>query len=156
MDNPQGPCIARINGADLVDLPADWSTAEKGAYLRLLLRSKGIDANRWYRVEYFPERRCWLLIQERAAAPNSTAPVADDADFFVQTYTILRRTARSAYAAAVARSMYFARHGRPYELPARPQQVSSTDVAAWLGPAEPARRVRFDGEGCWSGDVSPN
>ena len=97
-----------------------------------------------------------MLIQERAAAPNSTAPVAEDADFFVQTCTILRRTARSAYAAAAARSMHFARHGRPYELPARPQQVSSTDVAAWLGPTEPGRRVRFDGEGRWSSDASPN
>jgi hypothetical protein len=145
-------CIARINSSELADLPPDWSTAERGCYLRLLLRIKGIDAGRWYRVEFFPRSRCWLLTQERAemrCEDSASVPAPDDASFFVQAYTVLRRTARSAYATAAARSMHFARHGCEHSLPPEPEKLSAADIIALLGPANSDPDVHFDSEGGW-------
>ena len=62
--------VARINRQELTDLAAEWSNAEAGNHLRLLLQRKGIDPDRFYQVTYNPLARCWVLTQE---GPSSAA-----------------------------------------------------------------------------------
>jgi hypothetical protein len=147
---------ARLDKQELADLSAQGSDQERGRLLRRLLREKGIDPNRLYRVEYHPHRLCWLLTQETAPGGHSAPGMADDL-FYLQALTELRRTARTAFAAVAARSSHFANFGRPYQLPTEPepQPLAPRDLANLLGGTN-APPARFDSEGGWEPELSPN
>src|SRR5438105_3145344 len=113
----QAPRVARIDQQDLADVPAPWTHQERGQYLRLLLCGRGIDPNRLFQTEYFPNRRCWVLTQ-RTAEPAEPPPspghgLADRSDetFYLQTLSEFRRAARFACRTLAAQSTYFACYG---------------------------------------------
>jgi hypothetical protein len=151
--------VARMDKHELADMPTAWSNRERGQYLRLLLRLKGIDPNRLYAVDYYPCRACWILVQNgepKAEEPHSIAPQTAEA-FYLQAVSELRRTARMAFAAAAARSQHFATFGCPYELPHQPQEITPADLrelVAGAGADNPS--VRFTGEGGWESGPSSN
>lgn len=154
--------VARIDKAELAEMACAWSNQERGRYLRLLLQLKGIDTHRIYRLEYYPHRRCWLLIQEVGpgrhegpAAPISLSQA--DESFYLHAIAGFRVTARAANAALAARSPYFARSGRLYELPSRPQDMTPATLAKLLGGlADTGSAVDFDSEGGWRNRPSEN
>ncbi len=146
--------MARIDRNDLANLPPQSTNAQRGRLLRVLLQQRGIDVRRLYQLAYFPHRRCWLLTQEAlpegecvsAAAPG---PGKEDEAFYLQTLDDLRRTQRTALAGHVGHAFYHAYQG-PYELPEKPREMSTADLAELLGDAGGgAERIRFDGEGRW-------
>ena len=145
--------VARLDKRELADMPSSWSSQERGEYLWLLLRFRGIDPNRLYRVEYFPLRNCWLLIQESAGAAISVAAAPPSgptsAAFYQQLSAELSRSARSAFAMAAAHSLHFASVGCKYQLPPKPQEISPAELTNLLGGAVPQSAVRFDSEGGW-------
>jgi hypothetical protein len=139
--------VARLNKHELNDMPAHWTRRERGRHLRRLLRDKGIDSDHLYRVEYFPHRACWLFTQgvEPEGSPVSTAPPspADEA-FYLQISQELRRTVLDALA------FHRAQFGVKYQLPAKPQELSPSELVNLIGNAgERLFPVRFDGEGGW-------
>jgi hypothetical protein len=143
MEQEVTPRLARLNRQDLDDMPGHWSDRERGQYLRLLLRLKGIDPGRLYTVSYFPHRSCWLLTQTVAPA-EPMAAVRDKPDdlFYHEAIAEFRRTACLA----------LARHPRSagsYELPPQPHPLTPTELAELLGGADDLPTVRFDGEGGW-------
>lgn len=153
MSNETSRRVARINKDELTDLPAEWTNQERGQYLRFLLHLKGIDSRRLYRMEYYPRRRCWLLLQEVEpgrplfpAAPPSSGKA--DELFFLQTWIEFRRTARVAWSVLAARSSHYARNGCDYQLPTPPQELSPADLASMLS-GTPGADASFDAEGGW-------
>jgi hypothetical protein len=148
--------VARINKQQLSEIPLEWTNQERGRYLRLLFQLKGIDANRLFRVAYYPYPRCWLLTQEAEAGPipktrdRSPAGVADEV-FYLQIMGELGWKARAACAALATNSFHFARYGCTYQLPAKPQEVTAADLVHQLGGplSPPDSPLRFDGEGGW-------
>lgn len=150
--------VARIDKSDLADLPGAWSEQEHGRYLRLLLRQRGLDPHRLFRVEYYPHRQCWLLIQEgESEASPPPAPRQPDRLFYRQVTAELRRAALTAFASQAARSVHFASHGRPYQLPPKPQELTPAKLADLLGgSAEERKSVQFTNEGGWQIKPSEN
>jgi hypothetical protein len=156
MPNESVQHVARIDKHELSEWPAEWSSRDRGQYLRLLLRLKGIDPERLYQTAYDPCRRCWVLTQLLEPAPGTSVdppPSPPDDAFFVQTLAVLRRTALSAFAALAAQSRHFACSGdRKYELPPKPEEVTPARLADLLGgPDAGGPAVSFDGEGGWRG-----
>jgi hypothetical protein len=146
--------MARIDKRELADVPPHCTNRERGRHLRHLLQSKGIDASRLYKIEYFPHRRCWLLTQEEEPerlAPGEMAPTpAADELFYLQAWAEFQRTLVAAHAALAARSPYLASLGGRYELPQKPREMTPADLVEQLGGSgkeEP--RIHFDGEGGW-------
>jgi hypothetical protein len=153
--------VARIDRHELLDLPSDWTNEDRGRYLRLLLRHKGIDTNRLYRIEYYPRRRCWLLIQETepGSPPLPTAATyhPGDASFYLQTLAEFRRAGVTAWSALAAQSSQFACWGGPYELPKEPEELTPADLTQLLrDPGEGNPSVSFDSEGGWRAGPSEN
>jgi hypothetical protein len=150
--------IARIDKTELAEMPAAWSSRERGHFLRMLLCFRGIDPHALFRVEYYPHRCCWLLLQEQRAEERPAAPFlqADEA-FYLQTMTEFRRAARSAFAAASARSLHFASHGCAYQLPPKPQEATTFDLAKQLGGKVAVdSAIHFTAEGGWQRAPSEN
>jgi hypothetical protein len=145
--------VARIDKWEVSDLPAAWSNGERGRYLRGLISSRGVQPGKLFYTEYYPDRSCWLLIQEpQGNDPPSSIPESALADesFFVQAMTQFRRSARAAFAAAAAQSTHFASHGCAYDLPDRPQEATPAELATLLGTAvDDSPAVRFTAEGEW-------
>jgi hypothetical protein len=141
--------LARVEKQELGEFPASWTDAERGRQLQLLLQRRGIDPGRLFRVEYYPHRFCWLVIQEPMARSTAASePQPSDAPFYAQLLAEFRRSACSAYARAAAHSLQFARFGCKYELPPEPKEITPADLADQLGgPA--AATARFDPEGGW-------
>jgi len=160
MANEPSPRVARIDKRELADMPASWSNRERGRYLWLLLRLKGIDPNRLYTVEYYPYRSCWVLTQvlePGLAETASAAPALEEEAFYLQAVTEFRRTARLAFAAAAARSRHFAAFGCPYQLPAKIQEITPDDLRELIGNISGDRvGVRFNDEGGWQTEPSAN
>jgi hypothetical protein len=161
--NDQLRRVARINKRHLSALPADWTQAERGRYLRLLFRVKGIDPDRLFHIEYFPQRRCWLLLQPAAGLPDPApvdvaAPASrTDEAFYLQTAGALRRAAIAAFAAFAAHSSHFARAGAAYQLPAQPQELTSAHLKDLCGHSTPdSMPIRFTAEGGWLSGPSEN
>ncbi len=149
--------VARIDKCDLADLPAAWSEQERGRHLRLLFRQRGIDPHRLFRVEYYPHRQCWLLIQEGTPVPGPPAPRQPDRLFYRQVTAELRRAALTAFASQAARSMHFASHGQAYQLPPKAQELTPAKLADLLGGSqERPQDVHFTNEGGWQIKPSPN
>jgi hypothetical protein len=154
--------VVRLNKHELTEMPAPWSNRERGQYLRMLLRFKGIDPDRLYQVDYYPRRHCWLLTQETEANPTpppsvSTPPGPGDEVFYVQAQAELRRAASTAFAALAAHSRHFASFGCDYRLPPRPQEVTPADLVHQMGaPDQRDAAVRFDSEGGWQAGPSPS
>jgi hypothetical protein len=147
--------MARIDKRELTDVPAHWTKQQRGLHLWQLLGDKGIDPNRLYTVQYFPDHHCWLVIQEVESGlrPHSRKTTLSDKEcelFYVQATAELRRTAQLAFGSLAARSTHFACYGRKYELPTKPQETTPAELVKLLGgPAEPDLRVHFDSEGGW-------
>ncbi len=160
MDNERVPRVARINVGDLAEMSSAWTNQERGQYLRLLLQGRGIDPDQLFRLEYYPQRRCWLLIQNARPghSPRPPQPPGQaDERFYVQTITDFRRTARTAFSALAAQSTYFASYGCKYQLPAKPQEISPASLSDLLGgPGSGDPDVRFDSEGGWWNEPSAN
>lgn len=154
MDNERMQQVARVDLRDVAEMSAAWTNQERGQYLRLLLHGKGIDPNQLYRIEYYPQRRCWLVIQEHepghARRPAGPPTCQADETFYLQTMVDFRRTARLAFSALAAQSSYFACNGCKYQLPAKPQEITPSALVNLLGgPREGDSSVRFDNEGGW-------
>ena len=151
MANEPHQRIARIDKSDLADLPADGTEQERGRWLRLLLRQRGIDPHRLFRVEYYPHYHRWLVIQE--AEPGAAArptPPQPESLFYRHVMAELRRAALTAFASQAARSVHFASHGSPYQLPPKPQELTPAKLVDLLGgPQDGPDDVRFTGEGGW-------
>lgn len=147
--------MARLEKRELADIPCHWSKEERGQYLWRLLRDKGVDPGLLYTVEYFPYRRCWLLIQETDSGPHprpiASAPPSEVGRlFYAQVSMELRRTALAAFAAVAARSVHFARFGCHYQLPSKPQETTPAELVRSLGgPSDDEAHVRFTSEGGW-------
>jgi hypothetical protein len=144
--------VARIDKAELSEMPADWTNRERGRHLRGLLYTRGIDPDRLFTVEYFPNHLRWVVMQESAverptASPTTSCRRADEF-FYSQIISEFWRTARTAFAKLAAHSPHIATFGRKYELPAKPEETSAASLAAALGgrPTD-APDVHFDGEG---------
>jgi hypothetical protein len=154
--------VARIDKPDLYDLPSEWTDRERGQYLRLLLRLKGIDPDRFYRTAYYPLPRCWLLTQELAGVePGPTdarGPGQAEERYYLQAMAQFRWTARVACAALASQSMHFARFGCKYQLPPRPQEMTPADLAQSLGGPGPQGQPApfFTSEGGWQTPLSDN
>ena len=152
--------MARIDWAELAEMPPAWTNRERGQYLRLLFRMRGIDPQRLYRIEYYPLRRCWLVTQpaDPGRQPAETPDGAkEDELFFGQIVAELRRTALAACAALAAHSPHFARFGGKYQLPAEEEEVTTSDLRGLLGNAGDSNPpVRFDREGGWRAGRSAN
>jgi hypothetical protein len=150
--------VIRLEKAEVSNMPAAWTEAERGQYLRLLLQCKGIDTGRLYRIEYYPDHRCWLVIQESGPGPLAGTPRREtDERFYRQTIAEFRRTARLAFATQAAHSPYFARFGRTYQAPSAAPALSPAEFARQLEVAQAsAAPVRFDGEGGWRVEPSEN
>lgn len=149
--------VARVDRRELSSIPSDWSFPRRGRYLRLLLQGKGIDPERYYRVEYHPRRHCWVLTQEEGRKPRPVAPGARaDEVLFVQAMTIFRRTAVAAYAALAAQSPHFARRGRVYRPPTGSQETTLDELIRLLGGGAGDPPVTFDSEGGWQDCPSEN
>jgi hypothetical protein len=151
--------IARLDQQELADLPLQWTNAERGHYLRRLLRAKGVDPDRLYALTYHPRKRCWLLSQPRVAsgppAPAVQAGPPSEADeaFYLRALTELRRSALAALASGAAQASLPL--GARYELPAQPQETTPAALAKWLGEGGVSDRpVRFDSEGGWRAGLS--
>ena len=154
MANEPPRCVARVDKSELSELPGHWTDRERGRYLRRLLRRKGIEPDRLYRVEYFPKHLCWVLTQE--AEPEEPVGRAagcaaqSDAAFYLHALAEFRRTARAAFANLAAHSSHFAFFGCAYQLPERPQETTPAALAQQLGESlTPGSKIRFDGEGGW-------
>ena len=161
MKNDRIRRVARIDRHELAEMPSTWSNRERGRYLRILVRFRGIDPDGLFQVEYYPYRTCWLLIQEPQAEdrPATTKPTSlqPDETFYLQTLELFRRSARTAFAAAAAKSLHFASHGSSYELPSKPQEVTAARLADLLGGnAATDPSVRFNAEGGWQNEASEN
>lgn len=155
MANEPIHCVARVDRRELAEMSPAWTDRERGQFLRLLLRREGIDPGRLYRVEYFPLRRCWLLTQN--AEPDEAPAVGSDEQFYAIIVAELRRTARLAWAALAAQSSHFAQSGCEYQLPPKPQELTTAGLADLLGgPGEGGPGVRFDSEGGWHTEPSEN
>jgi hypothetical protein len=147
--------MARLDKRELSDMPAHWTKPQRGLHLWHLLQDKGIDPNRLYTVQYFPDRQCWLAIQEVEPGPRPRSQKATLSDkecelFYGQATAEFRWTAQVAFGSLAARSTHFARHGSKYELPTKPQETTPAELMHLLGgPAEPDLRVHFDSEGGW-------
>ncbi len=154
--------VARIDRQELTDLPANWSNEERGQYLRVLLKRKGVDVNRLYRLEYYPYHYCWLMLQEQrgeelAVDTDERPQEAADAEFYSRMMAEFRRTAMSAMAALAARAPHFVRHGGKYQLPSPPRELTSRELEEMLGGAEQDRfSISFDTEGGWQFGPSEN
>ncbi len=148
--------VARIDKSDLADLPAEWSEQERGRHLRRLFTQRGIDPHRLFRVEYYPDRQCWLLLQDAAAGASPPSRQSDQR-LFRQVMAEFRRAAVTAFARHAARSMHFARHGRPYQLPPKPQELTTAKLADLLGGLRDGQdEVYFTNEGGWQVKPSEN
>jgi hypothetical protein len=151
--------VARIDRNELLDLPAPWTNQERGQYLRFLLRLKGIDPDRLYRLAYHPLPRCWLLTQE-AEPDRPPAPAVAQAEehFYLQAIAQFHWTARVACAALASQSTQFARFGCSYQLPPKPQEMSPDDLAKSLGGSGPVSKPApfFTSEGGWRVPPSEN
>jgi hypothetical protein len=148
--------VARLDKHELADMPSAWTNQDRGRFLRLLLRQKGIDPDRLFTVEYYPHRTCWLLTQH-AGLTAGTPARPSDAAFYEQTALEFRRTARSAFAVQAARSLHFASHGCQYQLPAKPQEMTPSALADLLGGGGGTPpSVRFTSEGGWQTPPSDN
>jgi hypothetical protein len=145
---------ARLDKHELQAMLPSWSNRERGGYLQRLFRLKGVDPDRLYSVVYYPERQCWLLTQSLDRSSDRLVPLIAEDAFYAQALTELRRTARTAFAAAAARSVHFAANGCKYELPARPQELTAQELIRQLGAASDAIGVRFDSEGGWHAHAS--
>lgn len=161
MANEPRRCVARVDKSELSELPAHWTDRERGRYLRRLLRRKGIEPDRLYRVEYFPKHLCWVLTQDtepdEPAGPAASFPAQADAAFYLHAVAEFRRTARAAFVNLAAHSSHFAFFGCPYQLPERPQETTPAALAQLLGEsASPGATIRFDGEGGWRVRPSAN
>jgi hypothetical protein len=144
-DAPQ--YIARVDRQELADILASRPGAELGRHLDVLLRGKGIDPGRFFRVEYHPYHFCWLVYQQAAPAPPASRSAASAEASILAEF---RLSARSACARAAAHSQHFARFGCKYELPPEPQEITPADLAIQLGGmAAAGSTVRFDREGGW-------
>jgi hypothetical protein len=142
--------LARIDKHEIADLPPHWTTGQRGEHLRRLLRRKGIDETRYYQLEYFPLRRCWLLIQEPARHGEGVAANRGYELFYLETVAEFRRAARAASAALAAHSPYRLHFGDPAELLSTPQELTPAELAELLGsPAARDDAIQFDGEGSW-------
>ncbi|HJT78313.1 MAG TPA: hypothetical protein VJ739_14010, partial [Gemmataceae bacterium] len=135
--------VARINRGELSHLSPDLSLAERGRRLRRQLLHKGIDPDRLFRVEYYPNHHCWLLTQEgepthprRPAAPASDGKA--DELYFVSIMAEFQLVARSACARAAAHSTHFARFGCRYQLPEPERELTVADLVEQLGGADGA------------------
>jgi hypothetical protein len=151
--------VVRIDRPEMTDVPAPWTDQQRGQYLRRLLRLKGIDPDRFFRVAYYPLPRCWLVTQEAPPAPGGTAaPARSDEVFYRETIDQFRWPAHAACKALAAHSPHFARFGRKYELPPRPEEMTPADLASLLGGAPPAKGppLAFNSEGGWRGEPSEN
>ncbi len=153
--------IVRIDRSEFADMPAGWTSTDRGQYLRMLLQLKGIDTARLYRVEYYPLRGCWVLTQEieppRKRDRERSGREDSDAAFFLRAASEFRRSAVAAFAAQEGRSTHFAKNGAPYELPAKPQDLSAAELKDLLGkPAKPPKPAQFNPEGGWRGDPLAN
>jgi hypothetical protein len=153
--------VARVDKRELFDLPAAWTSRERGQYLRVLLSGKGIDPARLFRVEYHPRRHCWVLTQEEPPPGRHAFIPADsgkaDETLFAEAMTLFRRTAQAAFAALAAQDRHFACFGREYQLPPAPQETTPADLAKLLGgPSPEAPPVSFTSEGGWQTPPSKN
>jgi hypothetical protein len=154
--------VARINRHELTELPAGWSNSERGHYLRVLLRLKGIDPDRFYWITYHPFPRCWLLTQEAGFGPSQDRETLVDAreaeQFYLQALTEFRCQARAACMALAAHSPQFARFGCAYELPEKAQELTPSDLAKQLGDGfcPGAWVFHFDNEGGFNSYPSEN
>jgi hypothetical protein len=136
-----------VDKQELADLPPSWSDAQRGQYLERLLRSKGIDPGRLFRVEYYPYHLCWLVYQEYTTTPGIERTPAATGTLILSEF---RRTARSACTRAAAHSLQFARFGCKYRLPPAPEELTPADLVDQLGGiASRESAVRFDPEGGW-------
>ena len=158
----QSERVARINRHEVTDLPSEWNHQERGLYLRMLFRLKGIEPDHFYRVTYHPLSRCWVVIQEPAwdSAPREETPGGGQTaeQFYLQVLTEFRWKARAACAALAAHSLHFARFGRTYQLPEKPQELTPADLVNQLGGplAVEDDSPRFDNEGGWQPGASMN
>ena len=150
--------VARVDKQEFKEMPASWSDEERGQYLRRLLRCKGIDPGRLFRIEYYPHRLCWLIHQQPMhSAPAAPAALQGDGAFFTQVMAEFRRTARTAFASVAAHSLHFASHGCNYQLPPEPEEISTADLVDELGDVgDDGSGVRFDNEGGWQAKQSEN
>jgi hypothetical protein len=159
MANELNRRVARVDKSELSDLPAPWTDRQRGRYLRLLLWCKGIDSRRFFRVEYYPHPRCWLLLQEDEPDRPRELSGAGQPDelFYRQALTEFRRVARAAYAALAGCSTYFARSGRVFQVPGEARALQPAELVNLLGPNPAGRRgVRFDSQGGWRSEPSEN
>ena len=151
--------VARIDRKELLDLPPQWTNQERGQYLRFLLRLKGVDPDRFYRIAYYPLPRCWLLTQE-AELDQTPATAAGQAEelFYLQILDQFRWTARVACAALASQSTHFARFGCSYQLPPEPEEISPADLAKSLGGSGSENKPApfFTSEGGWKMPPSEN
>jgi hypothetical protein len=143
--------VARVDKGELSGLPSDWTDRERGRYLRGLLSGKGIDPRQFFRVEYYPLSRCWLVIQETYPSSPAPSPAGPkDETFFTEASAEFRRVARAAFASWAARSTHFACCGQPYLLPEEPRPLLPAELVNLLGPeAGNLPPVRFDSQGGW-------
>jgi hypothetical protein len=152
MPNDAATRVARIDKAEWSGMPLHWTRQERGRFLRQLLRQKGVDPDRLYKVEYHPRHACWLLVQEAGpeepSIPTTAAPPSPaDELFYLRAADEFRRTALLALG---SRPGPFANLRGKYELPDKGEEISPADLAHVLG-GRPATDppVRFDAEGRW-------
>jgi hypothetical protein len=142
--------VARIDKRELADLPSQWTGDERGQYLRLLLRRRGIDLNRFYRVQYYPHHTCWLVTQDIGPGQPAAGTPATQTDtaLYARLVDEFRRTAVTAIARLSGQSPSLSAQGGRYELPPKPQELTPAELAKLIGgyPGDGAS-VRFDGEG---------
>jgi hypothetical protein len=157
-DMPQR--VARLDRRELREMPAEWTDQERGEYLGLLLKLRGIDCQRLFRLEYYPQRQCWLVLQrlEHDERQIPAPPSGKAAElFYTQTIADLRRSARAAHAALAGRSVQFALYGSPYRLPDQPEALTPAALAELLDqPTVKKRPVHFTSEGGWKHQPSDN
>jgi len=146
--------IARLDRHELTEMPPQWTDAERGQFLRRLLRLKGIDTGRYFGVTFHPYRRCWLISQ--AAGPGRSADepqiptLKEDANLYLRLRHELARAARAAVSALVAQSPEFARLGCKYKLPTPAPEMTPAAFAHLLGQAaQKPIHAEFDSEGGW-------
>jgi hypothetical protein len=146
--------VARINRHELSDLPPEWGNPERGRFFRRLLRCKGIDPDRYYQLTYHPLPGCWLLTQtadKHRVAGKAVASAQEEEQFYLHALAEFRYRARAACATLAAHSIHFARFGRPYKLPEKPEVLTPADLADQLGGpiACGGYPLQFDNEGGW-------
>ena len=148
--------VARLDKGAVSDFPPETSFQERGRSLRSLLLGHGIDPERLYLIEYYPRHHCWLLTQggepeQRRAPVVRLAPTGtSDEALYLELMTALQRAARVACAAMAASSTQYARSGGKYQLPEKPQELTTAELAELLGDADAGdRSIQFDSEGRW-------